>query len=186
MKPGHDLRPIGCDIAEGERVLAAGDRLGPAELGLLAAVGVTKVKVYQRPTVGVLSTGNEVCQQPRPFIQTLIESILPCLVHYTQVVNPGESLKPGQIYDSNRSTLLASLNEQGFPATDIGIASDDRESLMKMIGQSLAEHDVIITSGGVSMGEKVSHFMYLAFYHVKFYNLGVPFGLGEVLSFKKL
>ena len=66
INPGHDVRPIGCDIAEGERVLAAGDRLGPAELGLLAAVGVTKVKVYQRPTVGVLSTGNEVCPQPHP------------------------------------------------------------------------------------------------------------------------
>ena len=60
VSPGHDVRPIGCDIAKGECVLMAGDRLGPAEIGLLAAVGVTKVKVYQRPTVGILSTGNEV------------------------------------------------------------------------------------------------------------------------------
>ena len=60
MSPGHDVRPIGFDITKGERVLSAGDRLGPAELGLLATVGVTKVKVYQRPSVGVLSTGNEV------------------------------------------------------------------------------------------------------------------------------
>ena len=72
------------------------------------------------------------------------------------MVNPGETLRPGQIYDSNRSTLLASLNERGFPAADIGIASDDRENLVKMIGKGLAEHDVIVTSGGVSMGEKVS------------------------------
>ena len=61
MSPGHDVRPVGCDIFKGEQVLTTGDRIGPAEVGLLAAVGVTKVKVYQRPTVGVLSTGNEVC-----------------------------------------------------------------------------------------------------------------------------
>lgn len=60
VSPGHDVRPVGCDIAKGERVLSTGDRLGPAELGLLAAVGITKVRVYQPPTVGVLSTGNEV------------------------------------------------------------------------------------------------------------------------------
>lgn len=60
VSPGHDVRPVGFDIAKGERVLSAGDRLGPAEIGLLATVGVTKVKVYEKPTIKVLSTGDEV------------------------------------------------------------------------------------------------------------------------------
>ena len=60
VSPGHDVRPVGFDIAKGERVLSAGDRLGPAEIGLLASVGVTSIKVYQRPLIGVLSTGDEV------------------------------------------------------------------------------------------------------------------------------
>ena len=80
-----------------------------------------------------------------------------CAVHVClQVVNPGKSLGPGQIYDSNRSTLLASLSEHGFPFSDLGIARDDRESLVKVIKQGLADNDVLVTSGGVSMGEKVS------------------------------
>ena len=60
VSPGHDVRPVGFDIAKGERVLSAGDRLGPAEIGLLATVGVTRVKAYQKPLIGVLSTGDEV------------------------------------------------------------------------------------------------------------------------------
>lgn len=77
-------------------------------------------------------------------------------VFFHQVVTPGNPLGPGQIYDSNRSTLLASLSEQGFPAADLGIAVDDRESLVRLIEHGLAENDVLITSGGVSMGEKVN------------------------------
>ena len=60
VSPGRDVRPVGFDIAKGERVLSAGDRLGPAEIGLLASVGVISIKVYQRPLIGVLSTGDEV------------------------------------------------------------------------------------------------------------------------------
>ena len=60
VSPGHDVRPVGFDITKGERVLSAGDRLGPAEIGLLASVGVISIKVYQRPLIGVLSTGDEV------------------------------------------------------------------------------------------------------------------------------
>ena len=72
-----------------------------------------------------------------------------------QVVSPGGPLGPGQIYDSNSSTLLASLRERGYPAVQLGIATDNRESLVSLIGRGLAQNDVIITSGGVSMGEKV-------------------------------
>lgn len=72
------------------------------------------------------------------------------------MVTPGEPLGPGHIYDSNRSTLLASLAEQGFPSTDVGLAVDNRQSLVELIKRGLTSHDVLITSGGVSMGEKVS------------------------------
>jgi gephyrin len=129
VKPGHDVRPVGSDIGRGEKVLAAGDRLGPAELGILAAVGITTVKAHQRPRVGVLSTGNE-------------------------VVEPGQPREPGQIYDSNRTTLMGATREQGIPPLDLGIASDDRESLVSCLEKALDEVDVLITSGGVSMGEK--------------------------------
>ena len=71
------------------------------------------------------------------------------------MVTPGKPLGPGQIYDSNRSTLLASLSEHGFPSSDLGIASDDRESLVRALKRGLAANDVLVTSGGVSMGEKV-------------------------------
>ena len=74
---------------------------------------------------------------------------------YIQVVTPGNPLGPGQIYDSNRNMLLASLTEQGFPASDLGVARDDRKSLLECIKRGLASCDVLITSGGVSMGEKV-------------------------------
>lgn len=128
-KPGQDLRPIGFDIDKGQQVLATGERLGPSELGLLAAVGVSKVKVFQAPRVAVLSTGNE-------------------------VVSPGEPLGPGQIYDSNRTTLMAALREEGFPPQDLGVARDNRESLVSLLEKGLEEADVLVTSGGVSMGEK--------------------------------
>jgi gephyrin len=129
VKLGHDVRPVGFDIGKGKRVLAKGDRLGPAELGILAAVGLTKVKVHQRPRVGVLSTGNE-------------------------VVEPGQPLAPGQVYDSNRTTLTAALREEGLDPVDLGIATDNRESLVMCLGKAMDEVDVLITSGGVSMGEK--------------------------------
>ena len=73
VKPGHDVRPVGFDIAKGERVLSAGDRLGPAEVGLLAAVGVTSVKVYEKPIVRVLSTGDEVHKSHN----SLVNHVLP-------------------------------------------------------------------------------------------------------------
>ena len=81
-------------------------------------------------------------------------------VYALQVVTPGEPLGPGQIYDSNRSTLLAALAEHGLPTIDLGIATDNRESLVELIKGSVAAHDVLITSGGVSMGEKVRVVIY--------------------------
>ena len=120
-------RPVGFDIGRDELVLGAGERLGPAQLGLLATVGITKVythnpppytythihpqtltpththtqvKVFQCPSIGVLSTGNE-------------------------VIEPGQPLLAGQIYDSNRTTLIAAVKEQGLTPLDLGIARDE-------------------------------------------------------------
>ncbi|XP_065883628.1 gephyrin-like isoform X2 [Dysidea avara] len=126
---GTDIRPIGCDISVGQRVLESGTILGPSELGLLAAVGVNQTKVNSRPVVAVLSTGNELQE-------------------------PGELPKPGHVYDSNRVLLLSSLKEYGFVAKDMGIAKDSYEFLKESLTSALSQSDIVVTSGGVSMGEK--------------------------------
>lgn len=126
---GQDIRPIGSDVARGQLVLARGTKLGPAELGMLAAIGCTQVKVYRLPTVAILSTGNEVAP-------------------------PGTQLGPGQIRDSNKTTLLTLIEEHGFPVVDVGIARDDRTDTRDKLGKAFEVADVVVSSGGVSMGEK--------------------------------
>ncbi|XP_066281591.1 gephyrin-like isoform X2 [Branchiostoma lanceolatum] len=129
VKKGQDVRLTGSDIKKSERVLEKGIRMGPSDVGLLAAVGVTEVEVYKLPIVAVMSTGNE-------------------------LVDPGEPLQPGQIRDSNRATLLAALQDHGLPTLDMGIAPDSPNEMLLMLQDSLNRADVIVTSGGVSMGEK--------------------------------
>ena len=126
---GQDIRPIGSDIALGETVLSKGTILGPGEVGLLAAVGVTKVLVSKLPRISVLSTGNEIQE-------------------------PGEALEPGQIRDSNKTTLLALLASNGVTAADAGIAKDDLETLTKALQSAFEKSDVLVTTGGVSMGDR--------------------------------
>ncbi|XP_031549528.1 gephyrin-like [Actinia tenebrosa] len=128
-KVGQDIRPIGFDISSGELVLSKGEVLGPAELGLLATVGVTQVSVFKKPKVAILSTGNE-------------------------IVQPTGSPKAGQIRDSNKTTLTAAVKKEGFDVIDLGIARDNPESLEATLTKGLSEADVVISSGGVSMGEK--------------------------------
>ncbi len=128
VSPGDDIRPIGHDIMPGELVLAAGSRLDAAEVGLLATVGVTQVRMYPRPRVAILSTGDE-------------------LVHPEQ--QPG----PGQIRDSNRAMLYAAVLAAGGAPIDLGIATDQRESLRQQLVDGAAQADILLTSGGVSMGE---------------------------------
>lgn len=130
-KVGEDIRPLGSDIQAGQLVLASGSTLGPAELGLLATVGVTSIQVYRCPKVAVLSTGNEL-QDPKE----------------------GEPLKAGHIRDSNKTTLLALLQEHGFSAIDMGIAPDEPQALLDALQKSLSCADVVVTTGGVSMGER--------------------------------
>ncbi|XP_059354146.1 gephyrin b isoform X1 [Carassius carassius] len=129
VRPGQDIRPIGHDIKRGECVLAKGTHMGPSEIGLLATVGVTEVEVQKFPVVAVMSTGNE-------------------------LLNPEDDLHPGKIRDSNRSTLLATIQEHGYPTINLGIVGDNPDDLLNALNEGITRADVIITSGGVSMGEK--------------------------------
>jgi len=126
---GQDIRPVGCDISAGETVLRAGSVLGPGELGLLAAVGVTQVSVARLPSVSVLSTGNEIQE-------------------------PGQQLRPGTVRDSNKTTLLSVLEASGVTARDGGIARDDLTALTEALRAALEVSDIVVTTGGVSMGDR--------------------------------
>lgn len=127
-RPGQEIRPIGFDAGQGEVVLRAGEHLGPAEIGLAAAVGVTTVQAHARPRVAVLSTGDELAA-------------------------PGAAPAPGQIRDSNGPALRAAVAAAGAMPVDLGIAGDSYAALSAAFDRGLAGADVLITSGGVSMGE---------------------------------
>lgn len=128
-KPGQDIRPIGFDVNKGQQVLSAYDKLGPTELGLMASLGLTDIEVFQKPKVAVLSTGNE-------------------------VVSPGQVTKAGQIRDSNKIALKSMINSHGFEFIDLGIAADTPQDLESKLSAGLELADVVVSSGGVSMGEK--------------------------------
>lgn len=125
---GENVRPVGSDVAKGTRVLAAGTRLGPAGIGLVASMGIDPVPVTRRPRVCVLSTGDE-------------------------LVEPDQPLAPGHIRDSNRFSLVAALREEPVEVTYAGKAPDDRAALEAFLRERMETDDIIITSGGVSMGE---------------------------------
>lgn len=128
-RPGDNIREIGTDCAVGQTVGHQGQRIG-AELGVLASVGVRHVKVFRKPRVGVLSSGNEVLDH----------------IHTDQ-------LKPGQIRDTNRITLLAAIQAAGFEAVDLGIVDDNVDDIVERLEEATAKVDVLLTTGGVSMGE---------------------------------
>lgn len=130
-KPGVDIRPVGFDIEKDAVVLKSGDRIGASEIGLLATVGVTSVKVYRTPTIGVLSTGDELVEPTTKY------------------------LGRGQIRDSNRPMLLAAAVQQSCGAVDLGIAGDDEAELEKTMEKAFSSRvDILLTSGGVSMGDR--------------------------------
>lgn len=124
---GDDVRPVGFDLAAGAVALPAGSRLGAVELGLLATVGQAVAPVVRRPRVAVLSTGDE-------------------------LVDAGQPLGPGQIRDSNRPTLLAAVAAAGGEPLDGGAVPDDQAQLDSRVWAALAAADIVLTSGGVSMG----------------------------------
>lgn len=127
-RPGQNVRLVGEDMRQGEIVLARGHRIRPVEMGLLASLGIGEIAVYRKLKVAIFSTGDE-------------------------LQLPGTPLAAGQIYDSNRYTLFGMLSELGADVLDMGNIRDDRESLRKSFLDAAGKADVIITSGGVSVGE---------------------------------
>lgn len=122
---------MGSDIAQGTIVLKSGERLGAAEIGLLATVGVVAVKVYPCPTIGVLSTGDE-----------LVEPTV-------------GSLNRGQIRDSNRAMILTAATQHQCKVIDLGIARDDEQEIERILDNAFASGiDILLSSGGVSMGDR--------------------------------
>ncbi|MBM4795388.1 molybdopterin molybdotransferase MoeA [Streptomyces sioyaensis] len=124
---GAHIRTRGSDVTEGEPALAAGTVLGPSQIGLLAALGRGTVRVRPRPRVVVLSTGSE-------------------------LVQPGEALGPGQIHDSNSFQLTAAARAAGALAYRVGAVADDAETLRSTLEDQLIRADLLVTSGGVSVG----------------------------------
>eukprot|EP00644_Phytophthora_capsici_P012202 jgi/Phyca11/550651/estExt2_Genewise1Plus.C_PHYCAscaffold_380107 len=129
VKAGQNIRPIGSDISPGEVLVHACELVSAAELGLLATAGVTEVIAHRKPVVGVLSTGSE-----------LVEAFQ-------------GTTTPGKIRDSNRPMLLALLSGWGATTLNLGVCSDQKQALKTTILKALEKVDVLITSGGVSMGE---------------------------------
>jgi molybdopterin molybdotransferase len=132
-QPGQWIRRAGEDITRGAVVLATGTRLSPAELGLAASIGLHQLPVARRPRVALFSTGDEL--------------VMPGEV-------PPDQMRPGAIYNSNRFFLRAMLLRLGCEVTDFGIVPDRREATIAALRDASSAHDLILTSGGVSVGEE--------------------------------
>jgi molybdopterin molybdotransferase len=128
-RPGDHLRRAGEDIHPGQTVLAAGTRLGPAQLGVAASVGADRLEVHTRLRVAVFFTGDE-------------------------IVLPGQPLPPGRIYNSNRASLLGLLGQLGVETVDLGQVRDSLDATLAVLEQASQAADVVITTGGVSVGEE--------------------------------
>jgi molybdenum cofactor synthesis domain-containing protein len=125
----ENIRPIGADLRSGDLLLKSGTMIGPAEIGVLASLGRSTVRVVRRARVSIMSTGDE-------------------------LVDPDQMPGPGQIRDSNRFSLAAAATRAGAEVVWIGRAPDDPASLRRLLEERIADSDIVITSGGVSMGEK--------------------------------
>jgi molybdopterin molybdotransferase len=144
VQDGANIRPRGGDLHAGEVVVPAGARLGPAQLGALAAAGIAGISSTARPRAAVLSTGSELRR-------------------------PGEELEPGQIYEANSVLLAAQLESAGAVVEQLDAVADDEEAHREALERGL-EADVLVTSGGVSVGP-----------HDLVRSVGAELGIGEVL-----
>jgi molybdenum cofactor synthesis domain-containing protein len=129
VRIGENIRPIGSDLRQGDRLIASGALLGPAEIGLLASLGHATVRVGRRPRVAVISTGNE-------------------------LVEPDETPGPGQIRDSNRFSLALAARRTGADVVITRHIRDEEDDLRAGMREAIHQADVVVTSGGVSMGDK--------------------------------
>ncbi len=160
LKRGDNARRAGEDVTSGSVVLRAGTRLRPQELGLAAAIGRAELPVYRPLRVAVFSTGDEIRE-------------------------PGAALPPGCIYDSNRFTAGALLRGLGAEVTDLGILPDRLEVIRDALAEAAATHDLILTSGGVSVGDE-DHIKpaVLALGSLDFWRLAIkpgrPVAIGEI------
>ncbi|WP_322819939.1 gephyrin-like molybdotransferase Glp [Chloroflexus sp.] len=129
LQPGDYVHVVGQDVRRGQTVLTTGTTIGAAEIGILATLGITRIPVYRQPRVAILATGDE-------------------------VVEPGSPRPAGAVRDSNRYALMAAVREAGGIPVSLGIARDDRDVQRQAILHGLDQADVLITSGGVSMGTR--------------------------------
>ena len=127
VAPGANIQSAGADMRTGETVLRAGQRLTTRELGVLAALGISSVRVVKRPRVAVISTGDE-------------------------LVTPGRPLEPGKIYDSNATTVAAAVRDNGGEAEFLGVIPDDAAALRAVCRRARDDYDAVILSGGTSKG----------------------------------
>ena len=163
-KAGQWIRRAGEDVTRGAVVLARGERLSPAALGLAASIGLAHLPVVTRPRVALFSTGDE-------------------------LVMPGdvapEAMPPGAIYNSNRFFLRALLHRLGCEVSDLGIVPDQREATIAALKTAADHHDLVLTSGGVSVGEEdhikpaVQHLGRLDLWQIAM-KPGKPFAYGRV------
>jgi len=129
VSPGAFIRQAGSDIRAGDEVFSPGTYVGPAHVGVLSSIGVEQLLAYPTPTVGVLSTGDE-------------------------LITSAGALAPGQIRDANRPALLAQLQADGFGTVDLDVAGDDEAALIALLEDAGSRCDAIISSGGVSVGDR--------------------------------
>ncbi|WP_422936160.1 gephyrin-like molybdotransferase Glp [Sinomonas sp. P47F7] len=159
VEPGTFVRRAGSDVAAGAVVLAAGTRLGPAQLGLAAGLGIADVPVRAPLRVAVVSTGAELAA-------------------------PGEALGPGQIHDANGTLLAAALREAGLDARAAAVRSDEPGDLLAELNEAARWADLLMTTGGVSKGAFEATKLALAEHDVEFAHLamqpGGPQGIGRV------
>ncbi|KAK4204916.1 putative Gephyrin [Triangularia verruculosa] len=130
VKPGANIREIGSDIPLNTLLLPAKTRLSPASIGLLSSIGTQSVQIFTPPTISILSTGDEI-----------VEPSLP------------RDLSLGEVRDCNRPTLLSAISQLGFTPIDLGIVSDKTNHLETTLRTALRQSDIVLTTGGVSMGE---------------------------------
>lgn len=129
VKHNNNIRPQGQDIAKGSEVIGAGKCITPQDMGLLASIGIGEISVHKKLTVAILSTGDE-------------------------LVEPGEALQSGQIYNSNRYLLAGLLQRMGIELLDLGRVEDTPEATRAALARAANEADLVISTGGVSVGEE--------------------------------